>query len=500
VNIPGAPLHDAASMRAAEAAAFAGGVEGRVLMETAGGAVARAVREAFGGARRVICVCGGGNNGGDGLVAARLLRAGGVDASCLVVASRPYAGDALAACDAAVAAGVPVSRVGAVGEGLIGADLIVDALLGTGAAGAPRGAVAEAIAAIGSAGVPVVSVDIPSGVDASTGEVPGAAVTADLTVTLHAEKAGLRIMPGLGHAGRVEVAPIGIPDRTGVRAPGVVAGSEAVAALPPRPRGGSKYDAGMVVCVGGSAGLTGAIALAASAALRAGAGLVVAAVPARLNDLLEVKLTEPMTLPCPDVDGALAPAAAEVILDRIARADAVVLGPGMGRTEGARALARELIPRISCPLLVDADGLFAVGTDLSLLAARTAPTVLTPHGGEAARLLGAPVGAARLAAARRIAADAAAICLLKGPDTIIAAPDGSFAVRDGDTPGLATAGAGDVLAGTIGALLARGAEPGLAAAAGAAAHLAAALEAVAAEPGRAPIASDLVDRLRCVRW
>jgi ADP-dependent NAD(P)H-hydrate dehydratase / NAD(P)H-hydrate epimerase len=500
VNVPGAPLHDAESMRATDAAAIAAGVEGRLLMEAAGEAVARVVREAFGQARRVTCVCGGGNNGGDGLVAARLLRGAGVDASCLVVASRPYAGDALAACDAAVAAGVPVNRVGAVGEGLQGADLIIDALLGTGAGGAPRGAVAEAIHAIGAAGVPVVSIDIPSGVDASTGEVPGAAVSADVTVTLHAEKAGLRIMPGLGHAGRVEVAPIGIPPETSVRAPGVIAGADAVAALPPRPRGGSKYDAGMLVCVGGSIGLTGAISLAASAALRAGAGLVVAAIPARLNDVLEVKLTEPMTLPCPDADGALAPAAADAILERASRADAVVLGPGMGRTEGARALARELIPAVPCPLLVDADGLFAVGTDLALLARRTAPTVLTPHGGEAARLLGAPVGDTRLAAARRIAAGAGAICLLKGPDTIIAAPDGSFAIRDGDTPGLATAGTGDVLAGTIGALLARGAEPALAAAAGAVAHLAAAREAVAAEPGRAPIASDLIERLRCVHW
>jgi NAD(P)H-hydrate epimerase len=501
VNVPGAPLHDAASMRATDAAAIAAGISGEALMEAAGAAVARSIRAGFGDARRVVCVCGGGNNGGDGLVAARHLRAAaGVDASCLIIASRPYAGDALSACEAAVAAGVPISRVGAVGEGLGGADLVVDALLGTGAGGAPRGAVAEAIAAITAAAVPVVSIDIPSGVEASTGEVPGAAVTADLTVTLHAEKAGLRIAPGMLHAGRVEVAPIGIGDHVGVSAPGVVAGAEAVAALPLRPRGGSKYDAGMVLCVGGSAGMTGAVALASRAALRAGAGIVVAAVPASLNAILEVKLTEPMTLPCDEDGGCLARSALDAIMDRAGRADAVVLGPGLGRTEGAVALARELARTVELPLLVDADALYAIGTDLALLAGRTAPTVVTPHGGEAARLLGAPVGDARLAAARRIAAEAGSICLLKGADTIIAAPDGSFAVRDGDTPGLATAGAGDVLAGTIGALLARGAEPDLAAAAGAVAHLAAAREAAAAEPGRALIASDLVDRLRCVRW
>jgi NAD(P)H-hydrate epimerase len=196
------------------------------------------------------------------------------------------------------------------------------------------------------------------------------------------------------------------------------------------------------------------------------------------------------------VDGGLAAGALEPILARAARARAVVLGPGLGRTPGAAELARHLVGAIPCPLVVDADGLHALGTDLGLLAARSAPTVVTPHAAEAARLLGAEVGAARLAAARSIAAGANAVCLLKGPDTIVALPDGSFAVRDGDSPALATGGTGDVLAGTIGALLARGARPELAAAAGAVAHLAAVRAAQEEAPGRVPIASDLIDRLR----
>jgi NAD(P)H-hydrate epimerase len=497
--LPGRPLHDAVSIRACDAAAIARGTPGTTLMAAAGAAAAAEVRRRWPAARRVVCVCGGGANGGDGLVVARLLRAEGRDASCLVLASRPYAGDAAWACDEAVAAGVPVSRVGAVGEALEGVDVVVDALLGTGARGAPQGAVAEAIAAIDAADAPVLSIDVPSGVDASSGEAAGAAVRADVTVTFHAEKIGLRVMPGSERAGEIVVADIGIPDDVEVEAPAVVADAAALAAIPPRARGGSKYDAGSLLLVGGSLGMTGAITLASTAALRAGAGIVVAAVPASLNPILEVKLTEAMTLPLADADGALAAAAADAVLERAARMSAVVVGPGLGRTPGAAALVRRLVAAIGAPLVLDADGLHALGDDLAPLAARQAPTVVTPHAGEAARLLGCAreeVDAHRLAAVLRLAASARAVAVLKGSDTIVATPGGEIAVRDGDDPWLATAGTGDVLAGTVGALLARGAPAATAACAAVVAHLAAAREARSAEPGRALVASDLVDRLR----
>jgi NAD(P)H-hydrate epimerase len=482
-------------MRAVDAAAIAAGVPGTQLMAAAGDAVAHVVRVRYPAARRVICVCGGGANGGDGLVAARRLRSLGVDASCLVVASRPYEGDALDACERAVAAGVPVSRVGAVGDGLRGADVVVDALLGTGRSGEPRGAVAAAIAAIAAAGAPVVAVDVPSGVDASTGEVSAVAVSADATVTFHAPKIGHVVLPGRSHVGVLVVVPIGIPAGVTVAAPARLAGAATVAALAARPAFGSKYDAGSVLAVGGSRGMTGAIVLCSRAALRAGAGLVVAAVPASQQPAVAGLVVEPMTLACADVGGGLAPAAADEVLRRSARSSAVAVGPGCGRTPGTADLVRRLVGRIEAPLVLDADGLHAIGTDLGLLAARTDPTVITPHAGEAARLLGvdpADIAAHRLHAARTLAERAGAICLLKGADTIIAAPDGRLAVRDGDDARLATAGTGDVLCGTIAGLLARGAPPFEAAAAGAAAHLAAARSVAA---GRALVASDLIDRL-----
>jgi NAD(P)H-hydrate epimerase len=483
-------------MRATDAAAIAAGVPGTQLMAAAGEAVAHVVRVRYPAARRVVCVCGGGANGGDGLVAARRLRALGVDASCLVVASRPFEGDALDASESAVAAGVPVSRVGAVGEGLRGADIVVDALLGTGRSGEPRGAVADAIRAIGAAGVPVVAVDVASGLDASTGEVADVAVVADVTVTFHASKIGHVILPGRAHTGALVVVPIGIPASVAVPAPATLADAATIAALGGRQAFGSKYDAGNVLAIGGSRGMTGAIVLCSRAALRAGAGLVVAAVPASQQPVVAGLALEPMTFACPDLEeGGLAPAAADGLLQRARRAAAVSLGPGCGRQGGTADLVRLIVPQIAAPLVLDADGLHAIGTDLDLLLAREAPTVITPHAGEAARLLGvttAEVAAHRLASARTLAERTGAVCVLKGADTIIAHPDGRLAVREGDDPRLATAGTGDVLCGTNAGLLARGAPAFLAAAAGTAAHLAAARSVPA---GRALVASDLIDRL-----
>jgi len=493
--VPGRPLHDAASMRATDRTAIERhGIPGTTLMAAAGAAAASVARARFPRARRVAVLCGGGNNGGDGLVVAALLRARGIDARVAVCASRPYAEDAAWAEARARAAGVPFVGVA---EALDGADLVVDALLGTGFSGAPRGAVAEAIGAISAAGRPVLALDVPSGVDASTGEVAGPAVRADLTVTFHAEKVGLRVAPGTDHAGEVVPVAIGIPAEAEAPAPAVLAGAGTLAAVPPRPRGGSKYDAGRVVVVAGSRGMTGAAVLASRAALRGGAGIVTACVAASLQPVVAASVAEVMTQACPDRDGALQPGAEDVVARTMQRGGALVLGPGLGRDAGTAALVRALI-RLEVPLVLDADGLHALGEELELLAGRRAPTVITPHGGEAGRLLGwdrERLAAHRLAAARELAARSGAIALLKGADTVVAAPDGAVAIREGDEPGLATAGTGDVLSGTIGALLARGAEPLLAAAAGAAAHLAAARAAVAARPGRAIIAGDVADQL-----
>ncbi len=495
----GTPLHDAASSRASDHAAMDVGLAGTTLMAAAAEAAARVIRYRHGGRRRVLCVCGGGANGGDGLVVAALLHEAGWDARAVVVASRDYQGDAAWAERRASEAGVPIERGGAdaVGRRVREADLLVDALLGTGSAGSPHGEVARAIELLAATDLPVVALDVPSGVDASTGEVGGAVVTAGQTVTFHGPKLGLVVAPGLLHAGEVIPVDIGIPpDAAPARAR--LVGPDALRSLPPRHRTGSKYDAGNVLLVGGSTGMTGAIALSSRSALRAGAGIVSTCVPGSLNPVLEVKLTEPMTRPCPDRDGALVPAAADAILAAAERADAVVLGPGIGRAEGTRELVRDLLARLAVPVVLDADGLHAVGDELGLLRDRPAATVLTPHGGEASRLLGwesARVAAHRLEAARTIAERAGAVCLLKGADTLVASPDGRLAVREGDHGGLATAGTGDVLAGTIGALVARGVEPWTAAACGAAAHLEAARAASRARPGRAIVAGDVADHL-----
>ena len=212
--------------------------------------------------------------------------------------------------------------------------MVVDALLGTGRSGEPRGAVAEAIRAIGEAGVPVVAVDVPSGVDASTGEVAAVAVSADVTVTFHAPKIGHVVLPGLEHAGRLVVVPIGIPPEVDVPAPAVLVGADAVTGLAGRPSFGSKYDAGNVLAIGGSRGMTGAIVMCARAALRAGAGLVVAAVPASQQPVVAGLVLEPMTLACADADGGLAPAAADVLLERATRCTTAAVGPGCGRDAG----------------------------------------------------------------------------------------------------------------------------------------------------------------------
>ncbi len=495
------PLHTAASIRAVDAAALADGASEDTLLERAGAAAAAIVRERYRAAQRIVVVCGAGNNGGDGFVVARLLHDEGCHVTCLIVATRVPVGAAGRALQRAAVTGVQISRVGAIGEGLERADLVVDALLGTGAVGPPRGATAEAIAAISRVSCPVVALDVPSGVDASTGEVAGVAVHASLTITFHAAKLGLAVMPGLRHAGTVVVVAIGLAD--GEEAPATVHGPEALARVPCRDRFAAKGDGGAVLVVGGSRGLTGAVVLAARGALRSGAAIVVAAVPASLEPIVEVKLTEAITVPVADSDGGFAAAGAAALAGHLARAKAVVLGPGAGRRAPSLGFLRAVALEGSAPVVLDADGLMAFAGDLSLLLARRGPTILTPHEGEAAALLGVDreqVSRRRLASAREIAARSRSWCLLKGADMVLVGPDGTVDVRDGDHPSLATAGSGDVLAGVIGALLARGAGPREATIAGAVAHLSAAQRAASLHPGRATIAGDLIDQLALAPW
>jgi NAD(P)H-hydrate epimerase len=440
-------------------------------------------------------VCGKGNNGGDGLVVARLLRDEGREVEVLAVGDLSETeGDARANLDR-----LPGDPPRAFEPDVLkGSGVIVDAILGTGFEGAPREPVAGAITAINEADAAVVACDVPSGVNASTGEVLGDAVRADATVTFHGPKVGLYVDPGKEHAGRIVVVDIGIPrDAPPPGRAGLI--SETVLALvPPRPRAGTKFKSGVVVVAGGARGLTGAPTMAALAAMRTGAGYVQVAVPASTEPTFDQKLMEAMTHGLAEDDGAHVPAGADQVLELCEKAGALVLGPGIGRTDGALEWAREVARRAPVPLLIDADGLNAHAGRLESLRDRSAPTVLTPHEGELGRLLGvesSEVQAARLASARDAAERSGSVVVLKGDDTIVAMPDGSAAVSSGATPALATAGTGDVLSGLIGTLLAKGMEPLEAAAAGVFAHARAGQVAASRIGANHVIAGDVIEAI-----
>jgi NAD(P)H-hydrate epimerase len=492
------PLLDAERMRAVDSwASRDRGVPSLELMERAGTGLA-AVAAAMAPEGRIAVFAGKGNNGGDGLVAARVLRADGREVEVVLAGDAgEFSGDARANLER-LAGPEPLTLGSAIADGTT---LVIDALLGTGATGAPRGRVAEAIEAIHGCGVTVLAADVPSGVDASSGEVAGSAVSASATATFHAAKPGLWIEPGRGHAGRVTVLEIGIPDGAPVDADVGLMRDEVLAAIPRRGVHSTKFTSGRVLVAGGSPGLTGAPSLAALAAARAGAGYVTVCVPASLSLVFETRLLEAMTLALPDEHGEHTPSGVEALAAAAAaRGGAMVLGPGLGRGEGAAAFVRGVLEAVALPVVLDADGLNAYAGALDSLSGRAA--VLTPHEGELARLLGttaAIVAAARLRHAREAAMRAGAVIVLKGDDTLVAAPDGLVAVSPGATPALATAGTGDVLAGVAAAMLAKGLEPFEAACAAVRLHARAGVRAAARHGGEGLIASDVIEALSAVR-
>ena len=489
------PLFEAEEMRAADAFAIEeAGVPSLDLMERAGVGLAR-VTAATAGAGPVRVVCGKGNNGGDGLVVARLLREEGREVDVLLLGEPgELQGDAAANLERLP--GEPPRRWAP--EALDGSQCVVDAMLGTGFEGAPRAPVSEAIAAVNAVGAPVVACDVPSGVNASTGEVEGEAVRADATATFHGSKVGLHVAPGAFHSGRVEVVEIGIPREAPSAGRAGLISERVLELFPRRRREGNKFESGTVVVAGGAAGLTGAPAMAAMAAQRAGAGYVQVAVPEPAEPALDLRLLEAMTRALPHEDGGHTPAGVETVAEMADRAGAVVLGPGLGRTDPAVEFARRVATSVEAPLLIDADGLNAHAGGLEGLADRAEPTVLTPHEGELGRLLereSAQVADYRLAAVREAAARSGAIVLLKGDDTIVARPDGFVAVSPGGTPALATAGTGDVLSGLIGALLAKGMDAFEAACLGTIAHVRAGRAAADRHGADHVIAGDVIEAL-----
>jgi NAD(P)H-hydrate epimerase len=466
------PLFDAEGMRATDRWAIEDrGIPSLQLMARAGEGLAAVAWEV---APRgpVAVVCGRGNNGGDGLVVARLMHRAGREVRVLLAGDPgELRGDAAGNLRA-----LPVETEPFAAERLVGAAVIVDAVLGTGVTGAPREPAAGVLAAMNAADAPVVAADVPSGVDASTGEAAGAAVHAVATATFAAAKPGLWISPGKEHAGDVRVVDIGIPAGAPVEPAAGLIGPGVLDLIPRRTAAGTKFTSGHVVVAGGSRGLTGAPTLAALGAMRAGAGYVTVLVPASEQPILAIKLTEAMTRALPDRAGHHVLPGVDAVVEAVERGGSLVLGPGIGRDEETLEFARGVAARAEVALVLDADGLNAHAGALESLAGRAAPTVLTPHAGELGRLLeidSEAVAASRLAHAREAARRAQAIVVLKGDDTIVAAPDGTVAVNPLAAPMLATAGTGDVLGGVIGALLAKGLDPFAAAAAGVRVHAAA---------------------------
>ena len=490
------PCLDAEEMRATDRWAIQErGVPSLELMETAGRAVADAAAE-IGRSSRATVVCGKGNNGGDGLVAARALREMGFDVEALLLAP----GDELSEDARANLERFGAAREvdpGELGPAIDGTGVVVDAIFGTGFAGTPRDPAASAIEAMNEADAPVVATDVASGVDAGSGEVEGKAVAADLTVTFHAPKLGHWVSPGKEHTGELRVAPIGIPDGAPIDPEAGLIDPRVLELAPARASGSTKFTSGQVVIVGGSRGLTGAVCLSAGGAIRAGAGYATVAVPADLESIFEIKLTEVMSLGCASRDGRLRPAASEQILGATQRAACVVLGSGMGREQGTQRLVRELTERIEAPLVLDADGLNAYAARIDALSDRRGPLVLTPHEGEMGRLLdrdSKEVGARRVESAKEAARRSGGVVLLKGDDSIVT--DGPrVAVNRISSPQLATAGTGDVLTGVIAALIARGLEPFSATCAAVVAHSRAGRAAGERVGHDSVIAGDVVDSI-----
>ena len=428
------PLYTADEMRAAEA-----GHDVDAMMQRAGAVVAEELMRRFPDARRIALHAGGGANGGDGRIAADILRAQGRE----LVEERP--------------------------------EIVIDALLGTGLKGAPREDTSRVIEQVNGAGAPVLAVDIPSGVNASTGEVAGAAIRADVTVTMHGPKVGLAVAPGRFHAGEIVVADIGLE---AAETEHRLVTPEILAEVPRRSPRDNKYTAGHVLVVGGSRGMTGAAALAARAAFRADAGYVTIAAPGESLPVLETLVLEAVKRPLEDV------------FEAAARAKALAVGPGLGRGGDKNVLVRRLLTEVEVPAVVDADALFQLEPG-----EWPAPRVLTPHEGELARLLGrdsSEIAAHRLASVQEAAEQFGCVVVLKGEDSLVAEPGSGVLVAALGLPSLSTAGTGDVLTGITAAFLAKGMEPERAAAAACAAQQLASHEA-AQRYGL--VASDVIEAL-----
>lgn len=449
------------------------GIPSLTLMENAGRAVADAVLDLVGPGDEVAIFCGRGNNGGDGLVAARILHNRGmVVRACLLGSFQDLKPDPRANLDEANRAGVTLEavtseeRLQAMIPSLSRCSLVVDALLGTGFQPPVRGLMAAAIRSVNGLGRPVLAVDIPSGLSSDSGTVPDVSVTAATTVTFGLPKVGQFLYPAAGRCGRLMLADIGFPPLLVDRVPAscfVTTSAAARSMIAARRPDSHKGTYGHVLIVAGSCGMGGAAQLAARGALRGGAGLVTVAVPESMADSFLPSLPEAMTLPLPEVGrGILADSACDPILEKLPGKSVVAIGPGLSRHPDTERLVLGLVPRLELPAVIDADGLAAVASSPSVLLDARSDVILTPHPGELGRLMGrsaAEVQENRVGFAREFAKKYGVTLVLKGAHSLVATPSGAVHFNLSGNAGMAAGGMGDVLTGLIGALVAQGSAP-----------------------------------------
>ncbi|OIN97817.1 bifunctional ADP-dependent NAD(P)H-hydrate dehydratase/NAD(P)H-hydrate epimerase [Candidatus Desantisbacteria bacterium CG_4_10_14_0_8_um_filter_48_22] len=455
----------AKEMAGIEEAAEKHGVSRAQMMENAGrNAALEAIKLLPGFKRKKICVlCGKGNNGGDGFVAARHLGERGTSPEVFIFNDvkdlSPLAKKNLGLLRKSGGNVHSVKATGGLARDLRDCGAVIDALFGTGFRGEIKGIEAEAISLLNSTDSLKISIDVPSGLNADNGEVNGACVAADHTFTLGLPKKGLMLFPGAEYAGKIKVLDIGIPrGLVGTSWLNMITREDAASVLEPRKQDTHKGTYGRVFIISGSAGMTGATTLACLGALRSGAGLVTAGVPASLNNILEIKLTEAMTKPLPETENrSLGEEAFGEILRFSEETDAVAVGPGLSRAGKTCRLAVEIIEGIGKPMVIDADAIFALKGNAEILKKRKASTtIITPHPGEMAFLTGKTIGeiqSRRIEAAKDFSAEYGVVTVLKGARTVIACPEGNVWINLTGNPGMATGGSGDVLAGIMAALL-----------------------------------------------
>jgi hydroxyethylthiazole kinase-like uncharacterized protein yjeF len=449
---------------------------GRVLMENAGRAVFAAILERWAplAGKRAIVLCGKGNNGGDGFVVARYLEEAGVTCEiCLIGSATELRGDAAANHAVLTRVGYAVREIQHLEElpDLRHADFIVDALLGTGVRGPLLGLMAQVVTRINESNRPVIAIDLPTGMNADTGEVAGPCVQAKVTVTMGCRKQGLLFTPAREYAGKVIVADIGFPqaafrqvaaEKNAKLATFLLASEVLSNWLPRRPSNAFKNRVGQILVIAGSRGFGGAARLTAVSALRAGAGLVVLAAPESLLPQLEAATAEVIKLPLPEENGIISSAAIEPLQSRIQWADVIAIGPGLGLSEGAQRVVKHVLADFPGTLVLDADALNNLIGQQEAIRRAAGKIILTPHPGELSRLTGANKAAIAVnpvAIARQTAEELGQVLVLKGAPTVVASPTGEVFINATGNAGMATGGSGDVLTGIIAGLAGQNLDP-----------------------------------------